>query len=203
MGNPWVTDPEPDTAPETTLTAPMEEDTTPTGATGIIPGVHPPAWEDQLDGYAVEHARTGGSYWWMGAHGGAGETTMAAMDPNGEAAGHAWPLHPGGAHVVVVARETASGLQAATNARKHHASGAFPGVTILGLVTIAAAPGKTPPAITQRLRLLEKAYPRFKRIHWRPELITNPAPGPEDQDRATTSVLKYYVKSSQKEHTTP
>ena len=90
--------------------AAMDEDTAPTGATGTIPGMRPPAWEDQLDGYAVEHSRTGGSYWWMGAHHGAGEATMAALDPNGAAAGHAWPLHPAGSHVVVVARETASSI---------------------------------------------------------------------------------------------
>lgn len=203
MGNPWVTDPEPDTAPAPVLTVPAEEDTTPTGPTGYIPGVRPPALDDQLDGYAVEHSLTGGTYWWMGAHGGAGETTLAAMDPNGWEAGHAWPLHPAGSHVVVVARETATGLQAATNARKSIAAGAVPGVTLLGLVTIAAAPGKTPPTITQRLRLLEKAYPRTRRIPWRPELITAPDPQEVPPDRTTSAVLKYYAKTSQKEHTTP
>lgn len=203
MGNPWVTDWEPETEPEIDLTAPADEDTTPTGATGTIPGMRPPAWEDQLDGYAVEHSRTGGTYWWMGAHGGAGEATMAALDPNGAAAGHAWPLHPAGSHVVVVARETAKGLQAATNARKHHASGELPDITILGLVTIAAAPGRTPADITRRLRLLEKAYPRHRRIPWRADLITTPDPTEIDVDRTTTSVLKYFHKTSQKEQPTP
>ena len=203
MGNPWVTDPEPDTAPEPVAAAPADDETAPTGPTGTVAGTRPPAPEDQMDGYAVEHSLTGGTYWWLGAHGGAGEATMAAHDPHGVAAGHAWPLHPAGSHVVVVARETAKGLQAATNARRHHASGQLAGITILGLVTIAAAPGRTPPEITRRLRLLERAYPRHRRIPWRADLITTADPTDVEPDSSTTNTLKFFHKTSQKEQPTP
>ncbi|MFW1494664.1 DUF6668 family protein, partial [Vibrio parahaemolyticus] len=74
--------------------------------------------------------------WWVGAHGGAGESTLAALMPGSQAAGHSWPRTASAtpARTVLVARSDAHGLRAAQAAMRQWAAGLVPSVEVLGLV---------------------------------------------------------------------
>lgn len=88
--------------------------------------------------------------WWMGTHGGAGESTLAELVEHTAAAGHAWPA-PGDPRiaalnrVVLVARTNARGLRSAQRAAIQWASQSLPPtIQVEGLVLIADAPGRLP-----------------------------------------------------------
>lgn len=108
--------------------------------------------------------------WFVGAHGGAGESTLAALNPHWAAAGHAWPSLPGGrpAVCVLVARTHVSGLLAAQRALMQWASStAGPSAQCLGLLLVADRPEKkTPPAITDLIAHVAGGAPRLWRIGW-------------------------------------
>src|SRR5947209_2023534 len=89
-------------------------DTRPTTAGGQA-GVLAPAPEDCLTRREVAGEERA-AVWWLGAHGGAGESTLEELFAGSRAAGHAWPLVPASeppARVVLVARTHAHGLKAA------------------------------------------------------------------------------------------
>ncbi len=82
--------------------------------------------------------------WWIGAHGGAGESTLAALALGSQPAGHAWPMpadrgtpqprHRRGAHEL-------RRLMAAQRVAREWASGSTSGmVELTGLVLVADAP---------------------------------------------------------------
>jgi hypothetical protein len=110
----------------------------------------------------------GARVWWVGAHGGAGETTLAALLPGSRAAGHAWPIAGGAAAptaVVLVARTHASGLRAAQAAATEWAGGTIP-VRLLGLVLIADTAGRSPRALRDLARLVAGGVPAVWRLPW-------------------------------------
>ncbi|WP_336084089.1 hypothetical protein [Nocardia sp. SSK8] len=87
--------------------------------------------------------------WLLGVHGGSGATTLAhVLAPAADARGR-WPgvFDRESPYVVLVARETISGLTRAHDLlRQHHANLAGPSL-VLGLITVAARPGRVPPEI--------------------------------------------------------
>ncbi|MFE7719822.1 hypothetical protein [Nocardia rhizosphaerihabitans] len=87
--------------------------------------------------------------WLLGVHGGSGATTLAhVLAPAADARGR-WPgvFERESPYVVLVARETISGLTRAHDLlRQHHAGLAGPSL-VLGLITVAARPGRVPPEI--------------------------------------------------------
>src|SRR5450755_3508753 len=92
-----------------------------------------------------------GAVWWLGAHGGAGETTLEELFTGSRAADHCWPLTDADrppARVVLVARTHAHGLRAAQSAVREWAAG-DPEVLLLGLALIADAPGRLPHELRQ------------------------------------------------------
>ncbi len=105
--------------------------------------------------------------WWVGVHGGAGERTLAALLVGSRPAGHAWPQLATGEHprVVLVARTHARGLLAAQAAATEWASG-LSGVDLLGLVTIADAPGRLPRPLKDLLKLVSGGVPRVWNLPW-------------------------------------
>ena len=107
--------------------------------------------------------------WWLGVHGGAGETTLEQLLEGSRAAGHAWPvIAPGegpAARVVLVARTHARGLRAAQLAAIEWASGDVP-VRLEGLVLLADAPGRLPKALKQFSRLVAGGVPRVWELPW-------------------------------------
>jgi hypothetical protein len=107
--------------------------------------------------------------WWVGVHGGAGETTLTTLLPGSRATGHVWPLPIGHdeppPRVILVARTHASGLKAAQDALRDWAAGDLP-VKLLGLVLIADAPGRLPKPLRDLAQLVAGGAPKVWRIPW-------------------------------------
>ncbi len=166
--NPWlaasaVTEPEADEP------APLPTDSEgPTGPTTPQEGVVAPDRVDRLPSSPLDAMH---ELVVVGAHGGAGESTLAALDPEWGAGGHAWPEPTGPTAtvpvpVLVVCRTHAYGLNAARLAAQQWASGAVPSVNLLGLVAIDDAPGRLPKPLRDLLKVAAGGYPRLWRIPW-------------------------------------
>lgn len=156
------------TAPEHEETEPVE----PTGPTAPDPESIPAP--DAVDRTPVKTmpSRTGGQHYYLAAHGGAGATTLTALDPDGADAGGVWPTHDNGQNVVVVARQSATGLRAARHLAQQWGAGQAPGATILALVTIPAQPGKRPPSISRELRTTAGMFPLHYEMDWNDDRLT-------------------------------
>ncbi|MCK6211939.1 hypothetical protein KZX45_15445 [Georgenia sp. EYE_87] len=107
--------------------------------------------------------------WWLGTHGGAGESTLAGLVPSSGAAGHAWPLprdvddvQP----VVLVARTSLRGLESARVAATQWAAGDVLGVELLGLVLMADAPGRLPRPLRDLAHHVAGGVPRVWSVPW-------------------------------------
>jgi hypothetical protein len=111
-----------------------------------------------------EHA----AVWWLGAHGGAGESTLEELFRGSRAADHRWPLSPAQvapARVVLTARTHARGLTAAQSAIREWAGADAP-VRLLGLVLIADAPGRLPPPLRRLAELVAGGVPAVWWLPW-------------------------------------
>ena len=105
-------------------------------------------------------------FWWLGVHGGAGETSLARLDKNTKAAEHHWPLTTTGAAVVLVARSNIPGLHAARLAATEWASGSLPGIQVAGLVVMADTPGRLPKEIRDFSRVVAGGVPHVWHFPW-------------------------------------
>ena len=114
------------------------------------------------------------SWWFMGAHGGAGATTLALCSQGGSEvyggdAERLWP-QPSietARGVVVVTRTTAWGMEAAQDATRQFHTGRVPeGTDLLGLVFVADAPGRLPKPLALLRRLVASAYPQTWSVDW-------------------------------------
>ncbi|UGQ55381.1 hypothetical protein LRL17_30680 (plasmid) [Rhodococcus qingshengii] len=109
------------------------------------------------------------SWWLIGAHGGAGVSMLAS---SWSIAGDAMGAFPGGFEeespfLVVVARESAWGLDRAHDLLTQHLSGYGGAGILLGLVTVAAHPGKIHPRLRQRREVIGGLVDdRLWRIPW-------------------------------------
>lgn len=129
-------------------------------------GVPVPQTHDRLPSRPQD---TGAPLWWLGVHGGAGESTLAGLLPWSSAAGHAWPtpLDPTtSARTVLVARTSMHGLQRAQRAAVEWASGSAPGIELLGLVLLADAPGRLPHLLRDFAALIAGGVPRTWHLPW-------------------------------------
>jgi hypothetical protein len=171
-GNPWIQSPESDLeepeAPEQTTPVDGRVDLAPPVAPQ--PGVAPPRGSDRFARREIYTALDRDTrLWWMGVHGGAGETTLEQLLEGSRAAGHAWPIVPPGegppARVVLVARTNAHGLRSAQLAATEWASGDVP-VHLEGLVLLADAPGRLPKPLRQFARLVAGGVPQVWELPW-------------------------------------
>ncbi|MGV9638097.1 hypothetical protein ACWDO0_28305 [Nocardia rhamnosiphila] len=108
--------------------------------------------------------------WLLGAHGGAGVSTLAHMLAPTADCGRAWPAGLGGESpfVAVVARETIEGLSRAHDLlRQFHCGLTGPATVLVGLITCAHRPGRPPRAIRRYLDVLGDLVPDSCR--WRVE----------------------------------
>lgn len=128
-------------------------------------GVPAPDRVDQLD---VRDQSVTADLWWLGAHGGAGESTFAGLLPDWRAAGHFWPRVATGApaRVVLTARSNAGGLRAAQLAMRQWAAGLVPFVDVVGLVVVADAPGRLPRPLRDQLQVISGGVPRTWLMPW-------------------------------------
>ena len=152
-------------------------------------GVVPPAAEDCLPRREVA-AEDRAAVWWVGAHGGAGESTLEELFSGSCAAEHAWPIRVGQppARVVLVARTNAHGLKAAQRAVREWAAGDVP-VLLLGLVLIADAPGRLPHALRQLADLIAGGVPAAWSLPWIEAWRIGDPPGPANAPKAVGRLL--------------
>ncbi len=138
--------------------------------------------------------------WVLGAHGGAGEDTVASLVPHSRAAGHAWPLYapdPGQPRlterpcVVLVARTSLAGLQAAQRAAGEWGLGHAPPVELLGLVLSADAPGRLPRPLRELVDVVAGGVARVWQLPWIESwrLGEQPSSTPKPLQRLVTDLL--------------
>lgn len=133
--------------------------------------------------------------WWMGAHGGAGETTLEQLLEGSRAAGHAWPVNEQQdalpPRVVLVARTNARGLRAAQLAATEWASGDVP-VQLDGLVLVADAPGRLPKPLKQFARLVAGGVPHVWELPWVEEWRVGEPVSEDTAPKAVTQLLEHF-----------
>lgn len=166
--NPWLRGTETATAePQELVGEPTVRTVPTTGPTQPQAQSSVPA-PDQVDQLPLLVPVKPAVLWVVGAHGGAGESTIAGLDDLWDEGRHAWPGGP--AHeqraVVIAARSNAHGLVKAQAAARQWAAGMVPGVTLLGLVVVADAPGKLPKPLRELRQLVAGAYPRVWDLPW-------------------------------------
>lgn len=140
------------------------ESSAPTGATRPQLSVPQPDVEDRIprrdvSGFVPE-------YWWLGVHGGAGESSLARLDKRTRGAEHHWPMTGSGATVVLVARSNIPGLLAAQRAATEWASGTLPGIRVAGLVVLADTPGRLPKEIRDFAHVVGGGVPHLWHMPW-------------------------------------
>ncbi|WP_372459682.1 DUF6668 family protein [Agromyces cavernae] len=162
--NPWVSRPAFTPAPETQNPSPD----VPTLSGPIAPqhGIPVPDRVDQLP--TLQHPMSS-ELWWVGTHGGAGETSLAGLVPGWAAASHGWPQVPSStlrSRVVLVCRSNVSGLRSAQAAAQQWAAGMVPFADVLGLVVVADAPGRLPKPLRELVQLVGGGVPRLWTVPW-------------------------------------
>ena len=162
----WVPDPAPlPAAPDSRGSVPPTE-AAPSASGPTVPQPHVNAPVDALPVRAVEETA---DLWLVGAHGGSGESTLAALVDGWAASGHCWPELPNGvaASCVVVARTNVRGLLAARTAlTQWAAAGAGSSVRLVGLVLVADAPGKLPSPLRDLATVVGGGAPRVWEVPW-------------------------------------
>jgi hypothetical protein len=149
---------------------------------------------------------TAGGLFVVGAHGGAGETTVASWT-GGRAAGHRWPVsatwstpgnHPrpdgGTVDLVLVARTHARGLAAARQVLTQWAAGRLPANQLHGLVLIPDAPGRLPTQLAEQARLIAGGAPRAWLLPWLDELRLCPDPTDTDNPAALPRAVATFAE---------
>lgn len=111
----------------------------------------------------------------VGVHGGAGATSIAALDAELFLdCGAAWPDSPNQRQpCLLVSRSSAHGLYALQTALQQWAAAETPSVELLGVVVIADAPGKLPKPLDSLLRVVGGGAPRLWRLPWDPAMRLN------------------------------
>jgi hypothetical protein len=108
--------------------------------------------------------------WLMGSSGGAGVSTLARLLAPAADCGRAWPAPVDESpYVLIVARETAVGLAGADVLLRQHHAGLAGKSLLVGLVTVAARPGRMPAQIRRDRQLYAGLAPHCWRIGWHEE----------------------------------
>lgn len=156
-------------------------------------GVHPPRADEMAAVWdqPIPSDRPA-AVWLLGAHGGAGVSTLCQwVSRAGDALGQ-WPAGHGrqSPFVVIVAEESVRGLaRAHALARQYAANAAGPSAHLLGVVTVARVPGKRPQAVRHQRELLTGLVDELWAIPFVPglnELALSELPSWELGDTPTT-----------------
>ena len=129
--------------------------------------------------------------WWLGVHGGSGESVLSHLLPGSRSADHAWPIiHDGSkANVVLVARSNAHGLIAAQQAATEWASGSLPTINLLGLVIVADAPGKLPKLLRDLTQVVSGGVPNVWHLPWMESWRLGELVSPETSPKNVRAVI--------------
>jgi hypothetical protein len=153
-------------------------------------GVVLPAPSDRLGCRSVDVGERP-AVWWVGVHGGAGESTLEQLFVGSRASGHSWPLAATGvapACVVLVARTRAHGLGAAQSAIREWAAGHVE-VLLWGLVLIADAPGRLPRPLARLAGLVCGGVPAAWSLPWIEAWRLGEPPAPHNAPHAAQRLL--------------
>ncbi|PPF72630.1 DUF6668 family protein [Pseudoclavibacter sp. Z016] len=174
--NPWVSQP---LVPAVAIEPPSGHASA--GVRGpLAPQLGVPA-PDRADQLATRTFARDADLFVVGAHGGAGESSLAALSPSWVATDHAWPhiaSSSSRARVVLVARSNMQGLLAAQRAATQWGSGLVPFVDVLGLVIVADAPGKLPRPLRDFAAVVAGGVPRVWKVPWSEALRLGEQPNP-------------------------
>lgn len=112
-----------------------------------------------------------GGVFLTGCHGGAGVSTLAALGLGIDVG--ARPPRPAviPSGLFLVARMSASGLSAASTAAEVVINGGLPGQHLLGLIAVAAGPGRPPRIVRERVELVGGWVGRVFRVPWVADLL--------------------------------
>jgi hypothetical protein len=195
--NPWTREQSPGPQQQPPPGPGPQPDITPRGPSAPQHGVPAPAEDQRLPKFAIPAADT---LWWVGVHGGSGETTMSILLPGTRASNHRWPIPPPPVPtpVILVARTHGSGLRAAQRAAIEWASGVVQGVAVLGLVLISDAPGRLPRVLDDFADIVGGGVPRVWDIPWIEEWRRGEAPTPDNTPDEVFEVLEsiYALRAS-------
>jgi hypothetical protein len=130
--------------------------------------LRPPVTGTGPGGPEPAHDRAAGRrFSWVGTHGGAGVSTLAAVY-GGHDSGRAWPGAGAPPSVLLVARTHAAGLDTVAGAVEVFRRGqAPPELDLDAVVLVADAPGRLPRPLAQRVRALESVIDVY-RVPWVP-----------------------------------
>ena len=160
--NPWITSPV--SSEDSAETPDIHMPPAAVISTPLVGMVEPDA-ADRLD----RRTMTGSaSVWITGVHGGAGESRIADIIDGARVTDHCWPVLPDSTtpRVLLVCRADMRGLTAARNALTQWASGAAPGIDLLGLAVLADAPGKKPKELREFASIVGGGAPRLWTLSW-------------------------------------
>ncbi len=119
----------------------------------------------------VEHYSPGlADFVWVGAHGGAGVSSLAVVSGEGLELSQTWPSPALGwpRSVALVCRTSASGLDDAARFLHAWAAHAVPGIDVVALVTVADSPGRLPKTLRTRIHELSGVVPTTFNVAWIP-----------------------------------
>lgn len=163
--NPWVRSGS-EAAPAPTR-APSQRASGPVTVSAPQAGVPVP---DQADRLPQRETPAQATVWWLGVHGGSGETSLSLLAAGSRAAEHAWPMPSSSGlvnRVVLVARTNYAGLTAAQHAAREWASGSLGDVIRLeGLVLVPDQPGRLPKELRLLAQLVGGGVPLTWSLPW-------------------------------------
>lgn len=152
----------------------------------------------QLAARRITETEMSASVWWLGVHGGAGESTLETLFVGSRACDHLWPVGPIGAptRVVLVARTNAHGLRAVQTAVRD-ASERELAVSIRGLVLMADAPGRLPRQLRELAELVAGAASPVWRFPWVPAWRLGEPPSGANAPCEAAQLLEQLVPRSE------
>ncbi|WP_433656072.1 DUF6668 family protein [Nocardia sp. CA-128927] len=106
--------------------------------------------------------------WLLGVHGGAGASSLAHVLAPAADSGRRWPgvYDRESPFVVLVARETIAGLTRAHDLLRQHHSGFAGSCEVLGLITVAARPGRLPAEIRRYRDVVGSLAGQLWQVPW-------------------------------------
>lgn len=141
---------------------------------------------------ALEASELGVCLWFLGVHGGAGESTLAELLLGSGAAKHRWPVDPGGTpiRVVLVARTSHAGLTAVQAAMRDWYARHADRIDLLGLVLVASRPGRPAKQLRALQARVEHATRQTWLLPWVESWSLGEAPSPANTPKQVRALLR-------------